>query len=469
MNPVRLRFSMIPTGSVSLMEARVALTNAKIAQNNQGKFILRIEDASLDPVSPETLKQSLEDLSWLGLQWDEGPFFESQRTSLYQQVLDQLLSEKKTYPCYCTFEKLEEERRRFLAIGKTPRYTGHCRHLSAEQRAEFEAQGIKPAIRLKVERQIIKFHDTLLGDFTVDSEGIGDSVLALSNGRYTNHLMTVVEDENLKISEVIRGENELSHTALQILLYRALGWNPPAYAHLPLILGHDHTLLSKKHSLSQVRDLKTQNYLSVAVAHYLLQMGCHDWEDKRISSLEDWGKRISLERRARTASVFDEEELKRINAYYLRQMSEEEYLQACREKISILSATPSTLLLLREKCRSFQEIETYLNYCASVLPSWGEEGEKMLRLKDAPKVLNLFKQEVGALENLNLEALHQRMESIQQTLKSKSKNIFAPVRVALAGTPHGVDLALVTTLLGKEECFKRIDHALTHLQHTPSN
>jgi glutamyl-tRNA synthetase len=478
----RVRFSCIPIGSPSLVEARLALINYTVAQIKNGVFVFRIDDTHPEKTTPEAFGLLQDDLKWLGISWQEGPevggsvgpYRQLERTSIYQKHLQQLLSQGKAYPCYCSPEKLDEERLRFLAAGKSPRYNGHCRDLSSEKKLEAEAQGMKPAIRLKVDRQIVKFHDMIYGDFAFDSDTIGDWVLGLADGRFTASFVSVIDDATMKISQVIRGENELSQTATQILLYRAFQWEPPTYAHVPLLLAPDRTLLSKKHGISQVADLKSQGFLAPAVIQYLLQLGSSQPEGRKLPKLEEIQERFSLEKMSRSAPIFDLEELKKIQAHYLRQIPDSEFFQKCREFIPAAAELGASkgeewlqtnLLLLKEKCRTFQEIGEYLGYFLSATSPEEEGAKKALELKDAPRLLKLMTEEITKAETLDLETLHQLMENAKQKLKSKSKNIFSPLQVALTGRSQGPDLALVATLLGKEETLKRIDHVLTSLQH----
>ncbi|MFO1519881.1 MAG: glutamate--tRNA ligase [bacterium] len=481
----RLRFSVALSGPVSIGDARVALINHLTAQKKGGTWLLRLDDSHPEKTTPETVQGLYDDLKWLKIEWQEGPdrpgkagpYRQSERGDLYQQHLRQLLEQGKAYPCYCTPEKLDEEKRRFLSAGKPPRYTGTCRALTPEARAEFESQGLKPLIRLKVDRQIVKFRDGVYGDFTVDSDTIGDWVLALADGRPTPNFVAVVDDALMKINQVIRAENELSTTATQILLYRSFGWEAPSYAHIPLVLGADRTLLSKKHGLSTVQDLRERGFLPPAVLHYLIQLGTNFVEGRRFPKWDELAQQFGIERIQRSSPIFDENELKRINAQYLRQLGEEEFLALAEKYVPTYGEivrekgdewTRATLLSLREKCRTFQEVGDYLRELTRAPEAFTDDAKKALALKDAPRLLKILTEDLSQAPVLNLDSISDLMENAKQKLKSKNKNVFGSLQAALTGATEGHDLPLLVSLLGKEECLKRIQYALTTLQHAPA-
>jgi nondiscriminating glutamyl-tRNA synthetase len=474
--PVRVRMALVPSGSLNLVEARVALFNQLFAMNRKGSLILQISDLETEKVAPNGIQNLIEDLKWLQISWQEGPHRKSERSSFYQKYIQQLLSEQKAYPCYCSPEKLDEERLRFFSQGKPPRYSGACRHLSQEMKAQYESQGVQPMIRLKIDRQIIKFHDAIHGDYSFDTESMGDWVLQRVNGRPTLDFSTVIDDALLKISHVIRGENHLESTSRQISLYLALGWNSPSYAHIPVILGPDHTLLSKKHGFCTVEELKNE-YLAVAVTNYLALMGYTSPDRREVMTLEEISERFTLERISRTSPVFDLEKLKWFNAHYLREIPDAEFLEMSKTRVSGFEEAfakngqawlESTLLLLRKQGRTFGEIAEYLKFLIRPLGTFDEEAQKVFQLKDAPKVLKMMLEELSPQETINLETSLQVLENLKGKIKSKSKNVFAPLRVALTGQTHGPELPVIVSLLGKEEALKRIDYALTRLQHPQS-
>lgn len=479
--PVRVRFAFTPAPSLSLVQARIALLNYLFAKKKQGRLILRVDDTDPEKATPEALDRILNDLKWFQIEWQEGPHAEgphgpyrqSLRSDFYQKHVERLLSEGKAYPCYCNPEKLDEERRRFLAQGKPPRYTGACRDLTGEQRSQFEQQGIKPAVRLRLERQVVKFHDAVHGDFSIDSDTVGDLVVQLASGRPTYHLVCVVDDILMKISHVIRGQDDLSNTFIQILLFNAFGVPPPAYAHIPLILGADKTLLSVKHGLSTVEDLRKEGYFPQAAANYLAMLGWSSPDRREEMTLEEIAERFELSRLSRSSHSFEIEKLNWFNGRYLREIGPGELLELARgvpgyeEALGLKGKDwiESTLLILQRQCRTLKEIGENLKLLVNPVGDLPEDAKKALSLKDAPKLLKLLSEEIHQVENLDQEITTRVLESVKGKIKSKSKNIYAPVRVALTGKLDGPELPVVASLLGKEECLRRIDYVLKNLQH----
>lgn len=478
---IRVRFAFTPAPSLSLVQARIALLNFLFAKKKHGSLILRVDDTDPEKATAEALDRILNDLKWLQIGWQEGPdvegpygpYRQSERISLYQKYVEQLLSEAKAYPCYCHPEKLDEERRRFLAQGKPPRYTGSCRDLKPEQKSEFEQQGIKPAVRLRLERQVVKFHDTVHGDFTLDSDTVGDFVIRLASGRPTYNLVCVVDDALMKISHVIRGQDDLANTSLQILLFKALGFEAPSYAHIPLILGADKTLLSAKHGLSTVEDLQKEGYFAAAAANYLAMLGWSSPDRREEMTLEEIAERFDPSRLSRSSHPFEVEKLNWYNGRYLREIAPAGLLELAQgiagyeEALNLKGKEwlESTLLILQRQCRTLKEMGQNLRLLVNPVGELPEEARKAMALKDAPKLLKLLSEELGQVENLDQEITSRVLESVKGKVKSKSKNIYAPVRVALTGRLDGPELPVIASLLGKEECLRRIDYALKNLQH----
>src|SRR6188474_103280 len=331
---MRVRFAPSPTGQLHVGNARTALFNWLLAHGHDGTLILRIEDTDAERSTRESETGILEDLRWLGLHWDEGPdmggphgpYRQSERLHLYASYANELIAGGNAYYCFCLPSKLERDRKEDLAAGRPPKYHGTCRDLPAEQaRARTEA-GERPVIRFKVPPAIeVSFNDAVRGEVTFNTEVIGDPVLVRSDGRPAYNFAVVVDDALMEVTHAIRGEDHISNTPRQLLLYRALGFAPPRFAHLSLVLGPDHTPLSKRHGATSVAEFRERGYLPEALTNYLALIG---WsprsgggetaDDAELMPMEELARRFALEDVGHSAGVFDPEKLAWMNRYYMK-------------------------------------------------------------------------------------------------------------------------------------------------------
>ncbi|MDI6726923.1 MAG: glutamate--tRNA ligase, partial [Smithellaceae bacterium] len=280
-NSPRVRFAPSPSGSLHVGNARTALFNWLFARRYGGVFILRIEDTDQERTRDIYIRDLLADLSWLGLDWDEGPgkegaagpYHQSQRTDFYTTHIEQLKGNNRVYPCYCTEEELEAERKVLQEKRMMPRYLGRCRELSGEERSRLEREGRKPAYRFRVNEGTAQFDDLIRGPMKFDCRGIGDFIIFRSNGIPAYNFAVVIDDHLMGITHVIRGEDHLSNTAAQILLYQALDFPPPVFAHHALIVGKDHAKLSKRHGATSVTEYRDKGYLPHALVNFLALLG----------------------------------------------------------------------------------------------------------------------------------------------------------------------------------------------------
>src|SRR3990172_2476123 len=325
-NKIRVRFAPSPTGYLHIGNVRTALFNYLFAKKHNGSFILRIEDTDFDSVKKEYEDSILEDLKWLGLNWDEGtdcggdygPYRQSERINLYREHADRLLNEGKAYQCFCSPEELERKRKESLSKGLPPRYDGKCCNLSREEIVSYEQKGIKPSIRFKVETGLIEFEDMVRGKMTFKGSDIGDFVILRSAGVAASNISVTVDDALMKITHVIRGEDHLSNTPRQILLNQAMGFDIPEFAHLSMILGPDKSRLSKRHGAESVKELREEGYLPEAVINYLSLLGWSSEDGREIMPLNDIIKNFSIERVSKSPAVFDIKKLRWINSHYIK-------------------------------------------------------------------------------------------------------------------------------------------------------
>lgn len=280
-NKTRVRFAPSPTGELHVGNARTALFNWMFARHEGGRFILRIEDTDESRSDSAYQTSLLEDLKWLGLTWDEGPdiggdygpYRQSERLDLYEAHLKKLVDADLVYPCYCTEDELEEERQTLILAKRMPRYLGKCRNLGAGEREALAASGRKPSYRFKVPQTTIEFHDLIRGPMRFEGEAMGDFIIVRSNGMPAYNFAVVIDDHRMSVTHVIRGEDHLSNTALQIMLYRAFGFEEPTFAHHCLILGRDHAKLGKRHGSVSVGEFRRQGFLPEALVNYLGLLG----------------------------------------------------------------------------------------------------------------------------------------------------------------------------------------------------
>ncbi len=331
---MRVRFAPSPTGQLHVGNARTALFNWLLARGHDGTLILRIEDTDAERSTKDSEESILEDLRWLGLDWDEGPdvggaagpYRQSERLHLYTSYANELLAGGHAYYCFCLPQKLESDRRSDLAAGRPPRYHGTCRTLSPDEARRRLDAGERAVVRFRVPEHIdVAFQDLVRGEVTFSTDVIGDPVLVRSDGRPAYNFAVVVDDALMEITHVIRGEDHISNTPRQVLLYRALGFAPPRFAHLSLVLGPDHTPLSKRHGATAVAEFRARGYLPEALTNYLALIG---WspraaggetdDDAELMPMDELARRFALEDVGHSAGVFDPEKLAWMNRHYMK-------------------------------------------------------------------------------------------------------------------------------------------------------
>ncbi len=314
---VRVRFAPAPTGLLHIGNARTALFNFLFAKRHQGTFVLRIEDTDLERSTDTSIDRIIEDLKWLGISWDEGPdrdepngpYRQSQRLSIYQEFADHLFREGKSYKCFCSEERLEKLRKEQLSKGKMPRYDGRCRSLSEEEISKMESSGLQSVLRFHVGGGPILFEDLIHRKMNFDPAGIGDFIIVRSDGMAAYNFACVVDDHSMAITHVIRGEDHLSNTPRQILLYQALSWQPPTFAHHPLILGPDRSPLSKRHGATAVSQYREEGFLPEALQNYLVLLGWTPPAGEETLPLEKMVEDYSIQAVSRSAPIYNRKKL----------------------------------------------------------------------------------------------------------------------------------------------------------------
>lgn len=482
---VKVRFAPSPTGPLHIGGARSALFNYLFAQGRGGTFILRIEDTDLERSSRESERGIIEALQWLGISWDEGievggengPYRQTERLDTYEEYTRTLLANGQAYHCYCSEEELEEERQGLIAKGETPRYLGKCRSLTEGQRLAFEKGGRKPVVRFKVpEGQQILINDLVRGKVVFDSDGIGDYIIVKSDGIPTYNYAVVIDDVLMGITHVVRGEEHLSNTPRQVLIYEALGKEAPDFAHISLILNTEGRKMSKRDGDTAVIDYASKGYLPQAVVNFIALLGWSPSGEQEFFSMEELTREFSLEKVSKSPAVFDLNKLNHINAHYLKETPDEELvdlvLPFLREKglfTEELSSADRNWIAgfvgaIKEKINHLSEIKEYIHYFVGTeIDQPDEEARAILQGETVPAVLELFRNKVIALDVLDSAAAKGILKGITKELNLKGKDVFMPTRIALSGQMHGPDLDRIMALLGKDNIIVRLEQTMENL------
>jgi glutamyl-tRNA synthetase/nondiscriminating glutamyl-tRNA synthetase len=461
---MRVRFAPSPTGQLHVGNARTALFNWLLAHGKDGTFILRIEDTDAERSTRESEAGILEDLRWLGLDWDEGPdagglhgpYRQSERLHLYASYANELVTGEHAYYCFCSPARLEDDRKGDLAAGRPPKYHGTCRSISlAEARVRIEA-GERPVIRFKVPEGIdVAFHDLVRGDVTFSSDVIGDPVLVRSDGRPQYNFAVVVDDALMEITHVIRGEDHISNTPRQVLLYQALGFTPPEFAHLSLVMGPDHTPLSKRHGATSVSEFRERGYLPEALVNYLALIGWSPGGEEELLPIQELARRFALEDVGHSAGVFDQEKLAWMNRHYMKEAAP-----------ARLAAESARFFLARGYLR--RRTDAAMDYLMSIFPMAVGSVDRLEEIPERLKFLwefepsaSLARTEVGGVLHeagareviaalagaidaplLDRESFRAMANRVKERTGMKGKALFHPIRVALTGDVGGPELDL---------------------------
>ena len=459
---MRVRFAPSPTGHLHVGNARTALFNWLLARGQHGTFILRIEDTDLERSTRASEQAILDDLRWMGLQWDEGvdaggdygPYRQTERMQSYRDHANRLLAEGRGYYCFCSAETLEVHRKSQLAAGLPPKYAGTCRNIPADAAERRKKSGEAATVRLRVpEGRTVTFNDVVRGEVTFHTDVIGDPVLVRSDGIPAYNFAVVIDDALMKVTHVIRGEDHISNTPRQILLYEAYGYQPPAFAHLSLVMGPDHAPLSKRHGATSVKEFRDKGYLPEALVNYLALIGWSPGQNEELLPADELARRFRLENVAHSAGVFDEDKLAWANRHYLKMCE------------------PHRLAELAEPhLRARGQIDGELSadaraWLVSVLPGMAASVDRLPQLADRLETVFNFTAAAEALEPALVKALAEELaasprltdkdafRAVANRVKDKTglkgKNLFHPIRVILTGAHEGPELDLIVPAIDR--------------------
>lgn len=474
---IRVRFAPSPTGKLHLGSARTALFNWLFARGQGEVMVLRVEDTDPTRSNRDLEGSILDDLRWLGLDWDEGPdvggphmpYRQSERGEIYREHARVLRDAGKAYPCYCTQEELEESKKRALAEGRTPVYDGTCRELGEKEREAREAEGRRAALRFRVPQGEVSFQDLLHGFMRFPPGVIGDFIILRSDGSAGFNFSVVVDDATMGITHVIRGEDHLTNTARHILLFDALGYTAPIYLHHSLLMGPDGAKMSKRHGATAVRDYREAGYLPQTLTNYLALLSWSPPEGKEVLDLDELVHLFDIGDLSASPAVFDKARLDWLNGKHLRSMPTDELVGMAREFAPGWADYSRFAMMVEsvlDNLSTLGELPSYLEpYGAAVVPD--ERAAEWLHGEVAVKVLI---KAIDVLEHSDIASVKDADDMIGEIKQYfvqkelKPKEALMPLRVALTGRDKGPSLHYLIAVFGKQECVNRLSETLKRLQ-----
>lgn len=485
MTKVRVRYAPSPTGHLHIGNARTALFNYLFARHNEGEFIIRIEDTDQKRNIQDGEKSQLENLAWLGMDWDEspekpgayGPYRQSERSEIYNPLIDQLLVSNRAYKCYCTEEELEAEREAQRARGEMPHYSGKCAQLTPSEQAEKEAQGLQPVIRFRVPRNTsYTFNDMVKGEIVFETDNIGgDFVIKKRDGMPTYNFAVAVDDHLMKISHVLRGDDHIANTPKQLMIYEAFGWTPPEFGHMTLIINAatGKKLSKRDESILQfIEQYRELGYLPEAMFNFTALLGWSPVGEAEIFSPAELVTMFDPERLSKSPAAFDGKKLEWVNNQYMKQLDIDVLTEMCLPYLVAegkIEAEPTA-----EKLEWLKKIvhlyQPQMSYAAEIVtlselffnehPVLDDAAKEVLSGETVPTVLAAFKEQLEAMSVVDVPSIKAGIKAVQKETGVKGKNLFMPIRVAVSGQMHGPELGDTIELLGKEKALDHLNKVL---------
>lgn len=493
MSNVRVRFAPSPTGYLHIGGLRTALYNYLFARNNDGKFVLRIEDTDQTRLVEGAIENLIKSLKWSGIEYDEGvfiedgelvqkgeygPYIQSQRLDIYKKYVDQLIESGHAYYCFCKKERLDDLREQQKIAGKVPKYDGLCRGISKEEAEKRIADGEEYVVRLKMpSNETIEFDDLVRGHISINSDDLDDQVLLKSDGFPTYHMAVVVDDHLMGITHVVRGEEWISSTPKHVYMFQAFGWDVPTFVHLPTVLNEKRKKLSKREGDVSVEDFRASGYLPEGLVNYLALVGWSPDSNQEILSMEELENQFTFDRVSNAGGIFDKKKLDWVNSHYMKELDideffelskpyilksglvDEKFLETHKEWMEVLLAT------IQDSVDNLAQVPEAIEFAFEDYPEeLGEKEREVLEGETVGELLEALEEEVKAEEEITLEEANKLMKKIQKKTGIKGKNLYMPARVALTGVMHGPELGNIIYLLGKDEIVDRIENAKKYLK-----
>lgn len=479
MSKVRVRYAPSPTGFLHIGNARTALFNYLFARHNGGDFIIRIEDTDTARNVEGGEASQLKFLQWLGMDWDEsidkdggyGPYRQSERAHIYNPIIEKLLAEDKAYRCYMTSEELEAEREAQLARGEMPRYGGKHAHLTKEEEAALIAEGREPAIRIRVPKdKTYTFNDMVKGEVSFDSNGIGDWVIVKKDGIPTYNFAVAIDDHFMEITHVIRGDDHISNTPKQMMVYEALGYDIPTFGHMTLIVNEDRKKLSKRDGsiiqfIEQYHDL---GYLPEALFNFIGLLGWSPEGEEEIFSKAQFIEMFDEKRLSKSPAFFDKQKLAWINNQYMKTKDLDTVFEMTlphMEKAGLISNNPTEAELTWAKSlvSLYQQQMSYAGEIVELSELFfkdelalDEEASEVVNGEQVPELVKSLTAQLEALDTFDAASIKASIKAVQKETGIKGKNLFMPIRVMVSGQTHGPELPNTMELLGKDKVIERL-------------
>jgi glutamyl-tRNA synthetase len=462
---IRTRFAPSPTGFLHIGGARTALFSWLYARRHGGTFILRIEDTDLERSTAESVNAILEGMTWLGLEYDEGPFYQTERFDRYKEVIQQLLDSGHAYHCYCTREELDEMRAGQMERKEKPRYDGRCRHRQEPR------EGVSPVVRFRnPDEGEVVIDDMVRGRVVFQNRELDDLIIARSDGSPTYNLTVVVDDLDMRITHVIRGEDHLNNTPRQINILQALGATLPSYAHLSMIHGADGAKLSKRHGAVSVMQYRDDGFLPEALLNYLVRLG---WShgDQEVFSVDEMIERFDIDHVSHSASAFNPDKALWLNHHYLMHADPLHVAHHLSWHLGQHGIDPSegpapaeVVVAQRERCKTLVEMADASVFFYREFAHYEEKAAKKNLTVEAVPVLRDLMASLESLQDWSKDALHQAVASIAETLGVKLGSVAQPLRVTVSGTSVSPPIDVTLALLGKEKTLARLQRAVKHIE-----
>ena len=478
-----MRFAPSPTGNLHIGSARTALFNWLFARRMKGVFILRIEDTDELRSTDESTRAIFSALRWLGLDWDEGPvpeggelgaygpYFQGKRAGMgvYRKYSDQLMAQGMAYRCYCTPAELDEQRKRAQLEKRPPKYEGTCRHLTQAQCRDLEAQGRKPVIRFRMpEEGVTAWNDLIRGEIKFENKLLYDFIMVKASGYPTYNFACVIDDHLMEMSHIIRGDDHISNTPLQLLVYKALGWTPPEIAHLSMIHGPDGTKLSKRHGATDVQAYEAEGYLPAVIRNYLALLGWSTPDSQQLFTGPDLIEKFDIAGCQKNPAMFDPVKFKWMNGEYIRKLTPDELLDMAApflKKSGVgQNADRETLkkivALEQEKYKLLGEIPSLVDFFFKDEAEFDPKAvEKVFKKPEAKKVLADMRERYLKLADFNAASLEKEARDYAASASLKAGQVFHPLRVAVSGRTEGPTLFKMIEYLGRDAVSKRLERA----------
>ena len=464
----RVRFAPSPTGELHLGGARTALFNWLFAKHNLGLFLLRIDDTAQARSKEEFTQQICDSLSWLGLTWDEEPVYQSRRGERYREIIELLLKTEHAYRCFCTKEDLAQKREILEKETGGYIYDGTCRNLSENQITKNVSENLPFAVRLNVPKTVLKFQDYIYGEIEIKTEEIDDFIVARSDGTPTYNLVVVIDDNDMEITHVIRGEDHISNTPKQMLIYDALGYAAPEFAHLPMILGADKRRLSKRHGAAGVQEYREKGYFPDALNNYLALLGWNPDTEDEIFSLRNLVDTFELNQVQKKPAVFDEKKLHWISGQHIFNSSAQSIFDGIRKinpvwrKDEPEEYTLKVIELVKLRAKSLDEFQAISGYFFEDPETYDEKAlRKNWKDNTVNSLVQQYLEKLKRLDDWNEDGVEQALRNVAEDEELSAGKLIHPVRLSLSGVSGGPSLFAMMKLLGKDTCIRRLEKAMT--------